>query len=53
MSNNDNFDLWTDEENQENMKYVGSPKDTIKEAYSSWSIPRSSFIKAKKISKLF
>ena len=53
MSNNDDFNLWNDEANEETMNNIGSPKDAIEEAFSSSSNPVFSFIKAKKISKLF
>jgi hypothetical protein len=53
MSNNDDFNLWIEEENEETKKNIGSSKETIEEAYSNSSIPGFSFIKAKKISKLF
>jgi len=53
ISNNDDFNLWKDEANEETLNNIGSPKDTIEEAYSSSSIHGFSFIKAKKISKLF
>jgi hypothetical protein len=52
MSNNDDFNLWIEKEKEETKKNIGSPKDTIEEAFRSSSIPGFSFIKAKKISKL-
>jgi len=52
MSNNDDFNLWIEKEKEETKKNIGSPKDTIEEAFRSSSIPGFSFFKAKKISKL-
>jgi len=46
MSNNDDFNLPIEEENEETRKNMISRKETIEEAYSSSSIPGFSFIKA-------
>jgi hypothetical protein len=53
-SDNYDFNLWSEEENEEARKNIGSPKDTIEEAYSSCSIPDdSALLKQKRLASDF